>query len=92
MLLITILITIIWYASLALPVVLVLGFLFVIFDVLSDMIIEISKDNEMKRLREEQQRHDCKYCLYYRNGKCLTQLEKDCKENDYFVWSPKEKL
>ena len=70
---------------------------FVIFAVLlllmgyiSDMIDYLSMRWTEERLEQERQRHDCKYCFYYKDGKCLTQFENDCKENNYFIWTAKE--
>lgn len=57
---------------------------------ISEMIDYLVMRYTEKRSEEERQRHDCTYCFYYKNGKCLTRYEKDCKSNDYFIWYPKE--
>lgn len=53
----------------------------------ADMLCQIIEHNAKER---EEQERDCNYCFHYRDGKCLTRYERDCKENDYFIWSPKE--
>ena len=91
MLLLSILINFIWYIVLVLVASVVLIAILLFFDYVSDMIIYISQKRTEQRVEEERQRHDCSYCYYYKKGKCLTQYEKDCKENNYFIWLQKEK-
>lgn len=56
----------------------------------ADMLCEIIEYKAKEREEEERKRHDCRYCEYYRDGKCQTQYEQDCKERDYFIWYEKK--
>lgn len=64
--------------------------LFVIYQ-MSDIVIDIFKEKQKEREELERQRHDCNYCYFYRDGKCHTQFEQDCRDNNFFVWYPKDK-
>ena len=63
--------------------------LFVIYQ-MSNIIIDILNEKQKEREEFEIQRHDCNYCFFFRNGKCHTQFEQDCRDNNFFIWYPKE--
>lgn len=63
--------------------------LFVIYQ-MSNIIIDILNEKQKEREEFERQRHDCNYCFFFRNGKCHTQFEQDCRDNNFFIWYPKE--
>lgn len=68
----------------------VIAFTFLIW-MLSDLFIDFLNKKQKQREEEEKQRHDCNFCYFYKDGKCQTQYEEDCKTRNYFIWYPKEK-
>lgn len=73
-----------YYFSIFLTVILCLFMLIVIIHMIDEAIEE--------RLDKEAERKICKCetCCYAKKGKCTIAYERDCKENDYLFWIPKE--
>lgn len=58
---------------------------------LSELLMKIISNSQIKREEEEAKKHDCNYCCFFKDGKCQTNFEEDCKSRNYFIWYPKDK-
>ena len=81
---------ILWFITITLGASLLLIGLMNLFNWVTEKIDFILQYKEQQRKEEDRRRHNCSYCYYYREGKCVTQFEQDCKDRDYFIWLPKE--